>query len=60
MKYKVLFSRVSIEELEVEINLFLVDGWKPQGGFSMSYSADSGAAFYQAMVKERDQGQGGR
>lgn len=47
MEYKVL-SSYTLEFLVEEVNNYLLQGWKLQGGMSASSNA-----FYQAIIKEK-------
>lgn len=47
MEYKVI-SSYEIKHLVEEVNEYLLQGWKLQGGISASSNA-----FYQAIIKEK-------
>ncbi len=47
MEYRIVLNN-DIRELENEINRFMKDGWKPQGGLCWD-----GKFLYQAMVREK-------
>lgn len=47
MEYKVL-SSYTLESLVKEVNDYLLQGWKLQGGISASMNA-----YYQAVIKEK-------
>lgn len=52
MKYKVLFN-YDTEKLEEQVNYFLKNGWKLQGGISVTFKVTGQNLIYaQAMTKE--------
>jgi hypothetical protein len=55
MKYKVL-EEISLQYLEIEVNKYITDGWRPQGGISAARAKYSGGnneiIFCQAMIKD--------
>jgi hypothetical protein len=46
MKYQIV-GATSTQKLEAMVNLFISEGWLPQGGMTAS-----GNGFYQAMIKK--------
>ncbi len=59
MKYMVIkvegseiSSEVSLEELAEEVELHCQNGWKPQGGISITSISDYDLIFAQALIKE--------
>ncbi len=54
MEYKILFNSWG-ENLEKEVNEYLTNGWKCQGGVCVV----AGSGYYQAMVREKTINKGG-
>lgn len=51
MKYVILESG-SAEQLAVQVEWYLEEGWKPQGGVAVAIAPGGWKLFTQAMVKE--------
>lgn len=58
MDYTIVFCHDK-RDIESQVNRYIENGWKPQGGISIMYNDDqiygypSGIYFAQAMIKER-------
>lgn len=52
MKYIVIRNHHSLEDFQETINRFLENGWKLQGGVSISVYEYPRTAYAQALVKE--------
>ena len=58
MTYEIVFSTESIDDIVTKVNDMIAEGWKPQGGISVtshifSSLGDTPTVIYtQAMIKE--------
>jgi Domain of unknown function (DUF1737) len=51
MMYQIAAGR-TLEDINSEVDMLLLKGWKPLGGISVVYTKEYDKEFYQAMIFE--------